>query len=150
MPDETNPALTGTAIAAIPDNHPVVSDNLYVGLGGVTSATLVGGVAASTIAATTPSVDTPPNAEVATTNVDSDPQPAGTAPTETTETATTPGATPENGLAVTDAGTAAAAATKMAVVKANLNAIEQLALYWGGETGVKIRNHVGRIREELQ
>lgn len=34
-------------------------------------------------------------------------------------------------------------------VVSQINAIEQLALFWGGDTGTKIRNHVGRLRELL-
>lgn len=37
-----------------------------------------------------------------------------------------------------------------ATIVAHLNAVEQLALYWGGETGTKIRNYVGKMREQLQ
>lgn len=32
----------------------------------------------------------------------------------------------------------------------HLNAIDSIAVYWGGEHGVAIRNLVGRIRQELQ
>jgi hypothetical protein len=39
--------------------------------------------------------------------------------------------------------------TALGRIITNLNAIEQLAVFWGGDTGVKIRNHVGRIRELL-
>ena len=70
-------------------------------------------------------------------------EPTGQAPAGTEGSATTPGV-----IEALSAEGQFAPATQREV-RANLNAIEQLALYWGGETGTKIRNYVGRIRELL-
>jgi hypothetical protein len=78
-----------------------------------------------------------------TTTASNSPQPvAGENTTLTHETGTADGAD-------TATSTAAPAEVKPEVF-VQLNAIEQLAVYWGGETGTKIRNHVGRIRQLLE
>lgn len=109
-----------------------------LGLGGVSAQATAGALDPQPGAA--PAADQPaPGAPAAA----STQEPAGSAPDAAAPTAATPGATDEAaGRELSDEA--------RATVATHLNAIEQIALYWGGETGTKIRNHVGFIREQLQ
>lgn len=75
--------------------------------------------------------------------------PAGTA-----TSATAPGASGGDGTptAAPDADTPPPAEVVPRLhpgVHVHINAIEQLALFWGGDTGNTIRNHLGRLRDLL-
>lgn len=74
--------------------------------------------------------------------VETAPSPEGSsAPESQAPTEVTPGPT--------EVPAAAPAAVLHPDVLTHLNAIENIAVYWGGENGVAIRNLVGRIREHL-
>lgn len=114
--------------------------DVVVGLGAVSARAVAGEATPQPAAAS--AADQPTTA----------PQPAGTAPAAQEPTVATPGAADEGA-----AGAALAPLVRFAPgteahrdIFSNLNAIEQLAVFWGGDTGVKIRNHVGRIRDLLQ
>lgn len=109
----------------LPDSTP--RTDIAVSLGGVTTEASPGAIAP--LAA--PMWNGPRNPDGSPAPIESAVQVAGTAPAPTTP--------------VPDAGTSPA----MREVRANLNAAEQLAIFWGGETGVKIRNHIIRVRQLL-
>ena len=129
--------------------HP--AEDAAVGLGGVSAQATAGSVAAG------PQPDAAPAAQ----QPASTPTPTGAAPDEKAATVATPGAgeewrtvavvpaSPEDAERLRNAQAADAWMDVGPQVKANLNAIEQTALFWGGETGIKIRNHVGRLRQLL-
>lgn len=120
-----------------------------LGLGGVAAQATVGALdpqPGAVPAADQPAGDQPTIAQelTAAAPAANTQEPTGTAPDAPAATLTaTPGSTDEAaGRVLSDEA--------RATVATHLNAIEQIALYWGGETGTKIRNHVGFIREQLQ
>lgn len=145
MSDPSNESTAPPGESQVIKSTDVGDAGAVLGLGGVTAQAVAGSVSPNTEAA-------PPDPAGAAAPEGSTPAPTGQAPAETAASATTPGATDQGTSApapttpVPDNGTSLA----MREVRNNLNAIEQLALYWGGDTGTKIRNHVGRIRELLQ
>lgn len=158
MSDPSNESTAPPGESQVIKSTDVGDAGAVLGLGGVTAQAVAGSVSPNTEAA-------PPDPAGAAAPEGSTPAPTGQAPAETAASATTPGAT-EQAIVVataalrppTDAqvGQLQTAMIREVDIEAkrqvhsNLNAIEQLALYWGGDTGTKIRNHVGRIRELLQ
>lgn len=120
----------------------------------------MGGVAtAATAGSLSPQADAAPTAEqpAAAAPEASIQEPTGAAPDEKAPIAATLGA--DEAAAVAAAGPGPVIDVPLGQVltdearegiATHLNAIEQLALFWGGETGVRLRNHVGFVRQYLQ
>ena len=124
------------------DPYPTPAPTTEVGLGGVTAQADAGATNPQPEAA--PAASQPAEPPAGTT-----PVPTGQAPADPAATEATPGATEGERMDIEHMVNTIADAQHREVMS-NINAIEQIALFWGGETGTKIRNHVGRIRELLQ
>lgn len=140
----TEPNDTPNAAPSI-DPAAAPTPTTEAGVGGVTAQATAGTLdpqPGAAPAAEQPAESQPPAADPVNTQ-----EPTGQAPVDP---AATPSATP--GVTEADAAAEAdqqAVRRQRAEVASQINAIEQIALFWGGETGTKIRNHVGKLRELL-